>query len=124
MQGIVGTPGTEANGGLATDMMILLMQALLPNNPTLHLSFIGPEVEARPPRVLAAFHGKAEIHIPCHSVVYHELPEGLPRPHLFIAQNAGLQHNFAVSQSGCRRSPSLASARCSAASPCSTRASV
>ena len=92
MQGIVGTPGTAANGGLATDMMILLMQALLPNNPTLHLSFIGPEVEARPPRVLPAFHGKAEIHIPCHSVVYHELPEGLPRPHLFIAQNAGLQH--------------------------------
>ena len=91
MTGIAVGAGYEAFGG---DAKWALLQALLPGNPRLSIVFVGPDAEAHAPRAVNVKllpKGRAKVTVSAHKCLYQSLPV-LPRPHLVLAQNAGLQH--------------------------------
>ena len=91
MNGIAVGAGYEAFGG---DAKWALLQALLPGNPRLSIVFVGPDAEAHAPRAVNVKllpKGRAKVTVRAHKCLYQDLPV-LPRPHLVLAQNAGLQH--------------------------------
>ena len=63
----------------------------MPHNPRLHVTYVGPEVTAHDARTVKMPRGRSSVTVSAYAVRYEDLLL-VERPHLFLAQNAGLQH--------------------------------